>query len=200
MKESYHLPEVEDCKLYYEAPVSRDCHKINSLQAARHLSTPNIILHTVFNTNNCVPLLDHFTTSCPTHQKSTSKLPLGVLPLNSLEGTACHIYNASCWAGYHSNKPLSNSFQESSCTFSFSPFKRKRNCFNDLLADINNRIKPLLLQAALELVCIGKSPQSLITYNPLTKKLSYGKSHIAPLPVQMYCCSLNTSPASKASI
>lgn len=141
----------------------------------------------------------------------TSKLPLGVLPLNSLEGTACHIYNASCWAGYHSNKPLSNSFKESSCTMSFSPFKRKRNSFNDLFADINNRIKPLLLQAALEQVCIGKSPQSLIMYNPLTKKFSYEKSHIASLPVQMYCCSLNTStslqshhltplPASQASI
>lgn len=58
--------------------------------------------------------------------ENSSKLPLDVLPLNSLEGTACHIYNATCWAGYHSYKPLSNSFKESSCTFLFSPFKRNR--------------------------------------------------------------------------
>lgn len=70
----------------------------------------------------------HYWTTLPPgiqHKESTSKLPLDILPLNSLEGTACHIYDATCRAGYHSYKPLSNSFKESSCTFFFSPFKRK---------------------------------------------------------------------------
>lgn len=70
----------------------------------------------------------HYWTTIPPgiqHMESTSKLPFDILPLNTLEGTACHIYDATCWAGYHSYKPLSNSFKESSCTFFFSPFKRK---------------------------------------------------------------------------
>lgn len=66
---SYRLFELQHCNMYSEAAISRDHHKIHSLQVTRHLSTPYILLHIVFNTSNCVSLLDHYTTWYPTYGK-----------------------------------------------------------------------------------------------------------------------------------
>jgi len=64
---SCHLPELHHPKMYSEAAVSRNHHKIHSSQATAHRSAPYILLHIVFNTNNCVSLLDHLTPWYPAY-------------------------------------------------------------------------------------------------------------------------------------
>lgn len=152
----------------------------------------------LYLTDNRVALLEHFTTWYPT-QGVLQNLLLALylwIPWNVLLAisTMPPVGRATT-----PTSPFPIPLKNPAAPSFLAPLKerkQKNKCFHDLLEDINNRIKPLLLQGN---CFVLETAHSHWLQSPAVQRAVCGKSPTASWSAQTRHCSLNTSPASEGA-